>query len=182
MKIVVVHNNPNVRSGTEKMLQAFLDGIRDKRQVTVEWFDVHRMNIMSCELCNACKTGRIDDCIIRDDMIQVYKAAYEADLILFGFPIVCWHVPGRLKIFIDRLFAMNQDVFTKRQRDIAIFYTYHVEDAEMSGVSEIERFFSKGAIVMNLNIIHDFSAYIPKDGKIENYIDVGRLRELGNQY
>lgn len=63
------------------------------------------MTIAPCDGCRGCeKTG---ECIIRDDMQEVYRGIKEADGIIWASPVYYWSMSGLTKIALDRTFALN---------------------------------------------------------------------------
>lgn len=61
--------------------------------------------IAPCDGCMGCaQTG---ECIIQDDMQEVYKQIREADGIIWATPVYYWSMSGLTKIALDRTYALN---------------------------------------------------------------------------
>jgi len=67
--------------------------------------------IAPCDGCLGCaKTG---ECVIRDDMQEVYKEIREADGIIWASPVYFWSMSGLTKNALDRTYAL---LFPKLQQ------------------------------------------------------------------
>jgi multimeric flavodoxin WrbA len=61
--------------------------------------------IAPCDGCMRCaQTG---ECIIQDDMQEIYKEIREADGIIWASPVYHWSMSGPTKIALDRTYALN---------------------------------------------------------------------------
>jgi multimeric flavodoxin WrbA len=155
MKVVVINGDPNKRGPAIKMLEAYLEGVKeDVRHIDVEWYDIMKMRILPCEECGICKSGRISGCIIKDDMTPVYDKVHDADLLLIGFPIVRWHLPGKLKVLVDRLYALDLPRVRGDQKKLSYLCTYRYEDEKMTGVQEVNQYFHVVSRAMNFELLH----------------------------
>lgn len=61
--------------------------------------------IAPCDGCMGC--ARTGECIIQDDMQEVYEAIRKADGIIWASPVYYWSMSGLTKIALDRTFALN---------------------------------------------------------------------------
>lgn len=66
------------------------------------------MNIHPCLGC--CKGDKDPEspCVQKDDMLNIYPAYQEADLVVLASPLYYWTISGQLKCTFDRLFAMAE--------------------------------------------------------------------------
>ena len=61
--------------------------------------------IAPCDGCMGCaKTG---ECVVKDDMQEVYKAIREADGIIWASPVYFWSMSGLTKNALDRTYALT---------------------------------------------------------------------------
>ncbi len=61
--------------------------------------------IAPCDGCMGCaQTG---ECVIRDDMQEVYKAIREAEAVIWASPVYHWSMSGPTKTALDRTFALD---------------------------------------------------------------------------
>ena len=90
---------------TAVLMDYFLKGIMENTRynegaVTIDSLLIKNKNISPCrECCNCSKTG---ECIISDDMQEIYKLLIEADFIAVASPVFFTTVSGYLKAVIDR--------------------------------------------------------------------------------
>ncbi|MHA2231164.1 MAG: flavodoxin family protein, partial [Candidatus Hodarchaeales archaeon] len=73
---------------------------------TVEEFFLQKMTIKPCNACNACINKPAKECIIDDDMQQIYPALRSADSIVIASPIYWFNMSAQTKLVIDRLYGL----------------------------------------------------------------------------
>ncbi len=61
-------------------------------------------DIKPCNGCEGCRKTR--QCIIEDDMHQLYRLLLDADAVLLGSPTYFYTVTARMKVFIDRCYCL----------------------------------------------------------------------------
>ncbi len=104
-KIVAIYGSPRIGGNTAVLMDYFLKGIMENTRysegaVTIDSLLIKDKNISPCrECCNCSKTG---ECIIPDDMQEIYKLLIEADFIAVASPVFFTTVSGYLKAVIDR--------------------------------------------------------------------------------
>ena len=104
-KIVAIYGSPRIGGNTAVLMDYFLKGIMENTRysegaVTIDSLLIKDKNISPCrECCNCSKTG---ECIISDDMQEIYKLLIEADFIAVASPVFFTSVSGYLKAMIDR--------------------------------------------------------------------------------
>lgn len=64
------------------------------------------MAIKPCNACNACINKPAKECVIDDDMQQIYLALRSADSIVITSPIYCFNMSAQTKLVIDRLYGL----------------------------------------------------------------------------
>jgi multimeric flavodoxin WrbA len=69
-------------------------------------------------------------CVIDDDMQGLFVPFVEADMVIMASPIYWWSVSAQLKLFIDRLYALDPESYPERFRDkkLVLILTYYSED------------------------------------------------------
>ena len=104
-KIVAIYGSPRIGGNTAVLMDYFLKGIMENTRysegaVTIDSLLIKDKNISPCrECCNCSKTG---ECIISDDMQEIYKLLIEADFIAVASPVFFTTVSSYLKAVIDR--------------------------------------------------------------------------------
>ncbi|MBF0520224.1 MAG: flavodoxin family protein [Nitrospirae bacterium] len=103
MKVTAFLGSPRFRGNTEILLDEALRAIKDRGH-TVTLFRPSEMNIAPCINCGGCdQTGQ---CVISDDMADVYKAIYESERFILASPIFFFGLTAQIKALIDRAQAL----------------------------------------------------------------------------
>ncbi len=117
-KILAIMGGPRKGHSTEKLLDKFLEGVRDSGQeVEIKKVYVRDLNIDHCIGCGYCeKTGK---CFMTDDMDILYKDFDETDAVIIASPIFFNSVTSYLKAVIDRcqIFWSSKYVLKKSSID-----------------------------------------------------------------
>jgi multimeric flavodoxin WrbA len=99
MKVIAFLGSPRKEGNMELLLKEAIRGIEDSG-FNVQVFDLNSMNIQPCQDCGGCdETG---ECIIHDDMDEIYEAIRTADRIILASPIFFFALSAQTKIMIDR--------------------------------------------------------------------------------
>lgn len=99
MKVIAFNGSPRPEGNTELLLNAALKPISEEGH-QVRLFKLNLMRIKPCQDCGGCeKTGQ---CIIKDDMEEIYDAIREADRIILASPIFFFGLSAQAKAMIDR--------------------------------------------------------------------------------
>jgi len=95
--------SPRLKSNTDLLLDEALRGAQS-RQVEVEKLVVDKLRITPCrEYLGCLKDG---NCVIRDDMDDIYPKLLDADGIILASPMFFYGVTAQLKALVDRCQAM----------------------------------------------------------------------------
>jgi multimeric flavodoxin WrbA len=104
MKTIGILGSAREGGNTEILLDVALEEARTLGGSTAK-ITLRDKVIAPCDGCMGCaKTG---ECIIRDDMEEVYKQIREADGIIWATPVYFWCMSGLTKIALDRTYALN---------------------------------------------------------------------------
>ena len=99
MKVLVLFGGPRLNKNTDTLLKAYLDGI-DKDEHEIERINIKDLNIFTCSACYGC--SKDGECILCDDMEDMYEKMETADAIIFASPIFFNSITGISKMLIDR--------------------------------------------------------------------------------
>ncbi|MGQ9587734.1 MAG: flavodoxin family protein [Thermoplasmata archaeon] len=114
MRVLGMLGSPCVRGNTADLLDAVLEGARQKDAI-VERFDLARMNIHPCRECRACDQGAV--CAYEDDdMRMIYAKIREVDAIALASPIFFMSVTAQTKAMIDRCQCFWVERFVLKRR------------------------------------------------------------------
>ncbi len=104
-KVIAIYGSPRIGGNTAILMDYFLRGIVENTKyskdiVRIDSLLIKDKKINPCRGCRDCsKTG---ECIIPDDMQEIYKLLIEADFIAVASPVYFTSVSGCLKAMIDR--------------------------------------------------------------------------------
>lgn len=99
IKTIAFLGSPRKDGNTDLLLQEAIKGI-ESAGLTVKPFRLNLMNIKPCQNCGGCdKTG---ECIIIDDMTEIYQDIRTADRIILASPIFFFSLSAQSKAMIDR--------------------------------------------------------------------------------
>lgn len=104
--ILVVVGSGMKKGNTDTLVDSFINGANDAGH------QINKVNlsndIQGCLGCGACQLNG-HRCLIRDTMQDIYPLFNQADLVVLASPLYFWSISGRLKSFIDRLYAISSD-------------------------------------------------------------------------
>ena len=117
-KVLVIMGGPRRGQNTERLLDKFLEGLRDSKEEThIKKVYLKDMNINHCIGCGYCeKTGK---CFMNDDMDTLYKDFDETDAVVIASPMFFNSVTSYTKTMIDRcqIFWSSKYVLKKSSID-----------------------------------------------------------------
>lgn len=123
MNVLAVLGSPRKEGNTSLLLDKYLEGLATHNDVKIEKALLGEKNIFPCKSCYACKNKSNSGCVIKDDMTDLYKSVKESDVLVFATPIYWWNMSAQMKIFIDRLFGL-QDVKDFEGKKAVLLMTY----------------------------------------------------------
>jgi len=102
MKIAVLLGSPRKKGNTETLARA-VAGPLEQVGAAIEYIRLNDLSLRTCQGCGGCdKPG---DCVIKDDMTDIYSAVDAADRILLVSPVYFYGLSAQCKIFGDRMQA-----------------------------------------------------------------------------
>jgi multimeric flavodoxin WrbA len=103
INILAFCGSPRKNGNTEILLEEFLKGAQ-MEGATVECLYITDFSITPCRGCLACfQDGQ---CVILDDMREIYPRLLAADIVVLASPIFFYGVTGWSKALIDRVQAL----------------------------------------------------------------------------
>lgn len=98
MKIFAILGSPRKGNSESLLNEALKHCDKNTHEITI--INPCHLPISGCTACDGCKdTG---ECIIQDDMTEVYPFLKEAHRIIIASPIFFFGIPGQFKLLIDR--------------------------------------------------------------------------------
>lgn len=102
MKVLGISGSPRRNGNTDTLLSEMLRGAADQGAET-KTIHLNSMKFVTCQHCDGClKDG---NCIIKDEMQDIYLEFEQADVIILATPIQFMGMTAPLKAMIDRFQA-----------------------------------------------------------------------------
>jgi multimeric flavodoxin WrbA len=99
LKIIAFRGSPRRGGNTDILLDETLRAVEDEKN-EILLVTLNDMNIRPCQNCGGCEeTG---NCVLTDDMDDIYPAIREADRIIIASPIFFSGLSAQTKTMIDR--------------------------------------------------------------------------------
>lgn len=136
MKKIVIISSSMRQGNSDALCDEFQRGAQDANNV-VERINLREKNIKFCTAC--CDCYNIGSCTIKDDMNNLYEILKQAEILVFATPIYFGEISGQLKVFIDRLYPIYQNLKVKEAYVIASCYQNDKQFVDDS-IYGIERF------------------------------------------
>ena len=103
MKVLGIYGSPRTGGNTDVLLAEALKGAADAGA------EVHSLRCCDMDIGGCIECGNCDatgECVVEDDMQQVYPLLDEADVIILASPMFFYSMPAQPKALIDRCQAM----------------------------------------------------------------------------
>ncbi len=113
MKLLVLLGSPRKAGNSETLARKVAEAV-EQSGGTVLYKRLNDMSIRPCQGCGGCeKTG---NCVIKDDMSEIYQAADEADRILLVSPVYFYALSAQAKSCGDRFQARWSRKYLLKER------------------------------------------------------------------
>ncbi len=181
-RIVIVMGSPRRNGNSASLAGRVADGARSVGG-EVESLYLHDMNISSCDACDVCREEIETDCVINDDMRDLYPKLREADALVIASPIYWFTVSAQTKLFMDRCYALGgpQGNALKGKR-IGIALAYGDSDPFNSGAVNAIRTFQDAFNYIGANIVGMVYGSASDPGEIKsNRALMDKAYQLGRQ-
>ncbi|MCI9079455.1 MAG: flavodoxin family protein [Lachnospiraceae bacterium] len=106
-KIVVLNGSPRKNGNTSELVKVFIEGAQSAGNIVTEFF-LDGMDIHGCKGCFGGHSSQECPCVQKDDMVKIYPAVKECDVVVLATPLYYWNMSGQIRTAIDRLFALEE--------------------------------------------------------------------------
>lgn len=103
MKVLGIMGSPRIKGNTDLLLDRALAGTHSQG-AEVEKIIVHKLKIAPCQEYYGCL--RDGNCVIKDDMNDIYPKLLGADRVIIASPIFFYGLTSQVKALIDRCQAL----------------------------------------------------------------------------
>lgn len=108
MKAIVINGSPKgEKSGTMRLTNAFVEGLKKIGNIEVEVLDLSKLTIEHCLGCLGCWYATPGNCVINDQMKECLAKYIDADIAIWSFPLYSYGMPSKIKAFLDRMLPLN---------------------------------------------------------------------------
>lgn len=113
-KVQTFIGSPRKNGNTFSIVEKIDEGL-DKSKFISEVSFLYDYKIKACEDCRECKTGEME-CIILDDMKEIYERIDAADILIIACPIYWFGPSAKTKLLLDRLrpYYFNRNLKAKK--------------------------------------------------------------------
>jgi len=140
-KILIFLGSPR-REGNSSLLARQVEAGAKEGGAEVESFFLHEMDIRPCDACDACRDKTETDCILDDDMKDIFPKLRQADGIVIASPVYWFTVSAQTKLFMDRWYALGgPEGYALKGKKFGIVLTYADSDPFTSGAVNALRTF-----------------------------------------
>ena len=117
MKVLGIMGSPRIKGNSELLLDEALKGAESQGAET-EKIVVDKLNIAPCKEYYGClKDG---NCVIRDDMDDIYPKLLAADAVIIASPIFFYTVSAQLMLLFSRCQALWARKYVLKNLDIPV--------------------------------------------------------------
>jgi multimeric flavodoxin WrbA len=114
MNVLIVLGSPRKNGNSETVAQTITETLSQKLPVDIEYLRLTKYDIAPCIGCGGCEKTGI--CVVKDDMIDLYRRTDEADIILLASPIYFYGPSAQIKAYIDRFQARWSRKYLLKER------------------------------------------------------------------
>lgn len=103
MELLAIHGSPRKGGNSEILLDAFIEGVKEAK-INLEKISLYELKFTPCIECGECE--HLGECILKDDMTELYPKILKADLLVVSTPIFFYSHPSMLQAFFERFQAL----------------------------------------------------------------------------
>jgi multimeric flavodoxin WrbA len=171
-KVLVVMGSPRKNGNSATLAQNVIAGAKNNG-AEVDSYYLHGMDIKPCDACEACRRNNSEECVIDDDMQELYHKLREADALVIASPIYYFTVSAQTKLFIDRWYALGKGKASAlNSKQIGIILTYEDTDPFTSGAVNALRTFQDVFSYLGASIIAMVYGRASQAGEIKGNHDL----------
>ena len=174
---MILNGSPRRNGYTSTLVKAFTEGAGSAGHTVTEFF-LDRMEIHGCKGCFGGRSSRECPCVQKDDMIQIYAAVRECDVIVMASPLYYWNMSGQLRTAVDRLFALEEgdgNLLRGHDRSCALLMA-----AEGNGFEDVVQYFDHlMEHLRSKNLGHVLAGGNGDVGDIQGKPEIEQARALG---
>ena len=131
-KILVLNGSPRPNGNTTTLADQLISGASEAgADPEIVW--LQELEIYPCDACDSCQ-GKSSDCVISDDMQDIYPKLRAADAIVIATPVYWFNMTAQMKACLDRWYALeSDDGFELKGKTLSLLMVYGDTDLYSSG-------------------------------------------------
>jgi multimeric flavodoxin WrbA len=181
-KIVIVKGSPRREGNSSTLADQVAAGAKaDGAQIDI--FYLHGMDIQPCDACESCQASVEAECIVMDDMQEIYPHLRAADGLVIASPVYWFTVSAQTKIFMDRCYALGGGDpwrHALQGKEVGIVMTYGDTDPFNSGAVNAFRTFQDGFDYIGADIVGFVYGSADQAGEVRSNVGLmEKAKDLG---
>ena len=133
MKIIVLKGSPHPNGTSNTLAKYFIKGATESGHTVEEINVAMKDKIHPCLGCDQC--GMNGNCIQHDDGNEILSKILNCDAICFVTPVYYFGMSSQLKMMIDRFYARNGAITSKRLKAVLITTAWNKDTTVMKGIA-----------------------------------------------
>ena len=164
-RILILKGSPR-KKGNSAILADQVAAGASAAGAAVESLDLHGMDIRPCDSCDFCQGS--GECVINDDMQQLYPKLRAADGLVIASPIYWFTINAQTKLCIDRWYALEgAGDNALAGKEVGVVLTYGDRDPYTSGAVNAIRMFQDIFRYENADIVGFVYGSASQPGEIQ---------------
>ena len=152
-KVLIFLGSPRKEGNSTTLAKQVIAGAQ-AAGAKAESFYLHDMDIKPCDACEACRDKSETDCILDDDMRDIFPKLRQADGIVIASPIYWFTVSAQTKLLMDRWYALGgPEGYALKGKKFGIVLTYADTDPFTSGAVNALRTFQDALKFIEATIV-----------------------------
>ncbi len=111
MKVTIINSSPRKGGNSEVLCDQFAKGACESGHEVTK-IDLRTKKLSPCRACYAC--SKTHECVIKDDMAEIFQAMLGADIIVLSSPVYFYSVCSQMKMVIDRCLVNHRQLKGKQ--------------------------------------------------------------------
>jgi multimeric flavodoxin WrbA len=152
MEVLAVTGSPRRNGNCSVLLDELASGLGESGH-RLHLIRLDELRIRPCTACRACKAADAMDCVIDDDMRDIYPWIRRSPALVIASPIYWWSVSAQTKLFLDRCDALDGPSGSAlRGKSVGVLLAYGGDSVDSSGAVHAIRLFQSAAAYIGFEL------------------------------
>ncbi|HSV74849.1 MAG TPA: flavodoxin family protein [Chthonomonadales bacterium] len=153
-RVLILSSTPRTEGNSHLLAERVAETAREGG-ASVELIRLAGLRIDPCDACDACLASASAECVLSDDMSDLYPRILAADALVFASPIYFFCMNAPLKALLDRLYALGSheawDALAGKR--VGLIFTYGDADPLASGVVNAVNVFRDACRFLRMELV-----------------------------